>query len=368
MSAAQTRKDLDRKVKQRSDAEKKVGEYRSRESTKRAEANKARTAAMKASSQSTAKMKVSEADRRENDAIQAGKDAATWQKKVSSYGAEEIKLREKLAREEASERETAERNRKRDDARAEKVRSAERAEYERRIAAAESSAALARGVAEGVARQLPAPKPEKLRILMLGADSAGAVEGSDGLRIGREQQRIRNAVQAASHRDLIEFDARPAATTADLLDGITRFRPHVVHFSGHSNSEILAFEDDVDAPHAGVLVRGAAFARAIAATDDPPMLIVLNSCNSSAHLDKLVDEVAPFGIGMSDTIGDSDAIVYATQFYAAMANGQSIQSSHNSGIAALELAGLEGSELPTLESGPDVDPREAILVVGPLNG
>lgn len=365
MSAAQTRKDLDRKSKQRADAEKKAGEYRTKESAKRAEATKARAAA-KASAPSTAKTKNSEADRRENDSIQAGKEAANWQKKVSTYSGEETKLREKLAREEKSERETAERNRKRDDQHAKKERTAERAEYERRIAAAEASAAHARGVAEGVARQLPAPKPEKLRILMLGADSAGADAGQNGLRIGREQQRIRNAVQAANHRDLIEFDARPAATTADLLDGITRFRPHIVHFSGHSNSDILAFEDDIDAPHAGVLVRGSAFARAVASTDDPPLLIVLNSCNSAAHLDKLVDAVAPFGIGMSDSIGDSDAIVYATQFYAAMANGQSIQSSHSSGIAALELAGLESAELPTLESAPDADPRNAILVVAVL--
>ena len=34
-----------------------------------------------------------------------------------------------------------------------------------------------------------------------------------------------------------QVDVRPAATAADLLDGITRFRPHVVHFSGHSNDD-----------------------------------------------------------------------------------------------------------------------------------
>jgi hypothetical protein len=65
---------------------------------------------------------------------------------------------------------------------------------------------------------LRAAKPEKLRVLILGAGPAG------DLRVGREQKRIRAAVESALHRDLIELDVRPAATTSDLLDGITRFR------------------------------------------------------------------------------------------------------------------------------------------------
>lgn len=79
-----------------------------------------------------------------------------------------------------------------------------------------------------------APKQEKLRILTLGADRAGTEdEGNYGLRLGRQQLRIRKAIQMATHRDLIEFETRPAATVDDLLDGITAFRPHVVHFSAH---------------------------------------------------------------------------------------------------------------------------------------
>ena len=85
-----------------------------------------------------------------------------------------------------------------------------------------------------VVRQLRAPKPENLRVLILGASAEG------DLRVGREQKRIRAAVESALHRDQIDLDVRPAATTADLLDGITQFRPHVVHFrvtsTKHSSS------------------------------------------------------------------------------------------------------------------------------------
>jgi len=182
------------------------------------------------------------------------------------------------------------------------------------------------------------------------------------LRVGREQKRIRSAVESALHRDQIELDVRPAATTADLLDGITKFRPHIVHFSGHSNDDLIVFEEERDELHEGVVVTARAFANAIRATDDPPLLVLLNSCNSASQIDALVDQVVPFAIGMADSIADGDAINYAAQFYAAIANGQSINSAHLAGKVRLELDGLEGSELPSLAWALDVDPATTVLV------
>lgn len=77
----------------------------------------------------------------------------------------------------------------------------------------------------------------------------------------------------------------------------------------------------------------------------------------------LVEEVAPFAIGMANSIEDVDAINYAAQFYAAIANGQSIASAHASGQAALELAGLDRADVPTLTWADDVNPR--VLVKPP---
>ena len=82
----------------------------------------------------------------------------------------------------------------------------------------------------------------------------------------------------------------------------------------------------------------------------------------TGQIDDLVAQVVPFAIGMADSIEDADAINYAAQFYAAVANGQSINSSHLSGQAAHELDGLDSSDLPTLASAPDVDPSTTVLV------
>lgn len=346
MIASQLRGRLEQKRKQRLDADRKAGDARTKESTKRALAAKLRQAAAKATSVSTAQSKLREADRRDSEAAAAGKDGGNWQTKASNYAKEESALAAKLTKAELAQAHAAEKQR---------TKAAQRA--------AADHAALAtrldhtQETVEGVVRHLRAPKQEKLRILILAASAAG------DLRVGREQKRIRAAVESALHRDLVELDVRPAATTGDLLDGITRFRPHVVHFSGHSNTDLIEFEDDVDDPHEGVIVSARAFANAVAATDDPPLLVLLNACSSAAQIDALVDEgVAPLAIGMADDIADADAISYAAQFYAAVANGQSVQSAHVSGRAALELAGLDGADLPILASADGVDPAAAVLV------
>ena len=353
MSVSMYRGQLDRKRKQRLEADKKAGEYRAKESKKRAEAAKSRQVAGSTKSESTMRSKLREAERKEKEAETAGKDAATWQKRAAGYADDEVDITKKLERAVQSEAQAEERKRKREQQQTDRRAAAEQRSLETRVAQTEY-------VVTEALRQLPAPKPEKLRVLILGASADG------GLRVSREQKRIRQAVESALHRDQVELDVRPAATTGDLLDGITRFRPHVVHFSGHSNETLIEFEKDVDELHdEGAVVTAKAFATAVRATDTPPLLVLLNSCKSAAQVDDLVEDVTPFAIGMADSIEDADAINYATQFYAAVANGQSIASAHASGQAALELAGLDSADLPTLAWADDVDPRSTVLVKPP---
>lgn len=349
VGAQQYRSELERKRKQRVDAEKKAGENRAKESKKRAEADKARQEASKTKVASTQRSKLARANQRDKEAASAGSEANRWEAKAAGFRKQESDLQAKLMKAESAEAGAAEKKRKRDQIAADRRAAAERTTTSQRFERTERSI-------DEVLRVLRAPKPEKLRVLLLGASSEG------DLRIGREQKRIRAAVESALHRDLIELDVRPAATAHDLLDGITKFRPHVVHFSGHSNETLVVFEHEIDALHKGHIVTAAAFRRAIAATDEPPLLVFLNACKSAAQIDQIVAEIAPFAIGMTDSIDDGDAINYAAQFYAAIANGQSVRSAHLAGQAALELAGLAGADLPTLAFATDVDPATVILV------
>ena len=349
VGANQYRGELARKRQQHVAAQKKAGEFRVKEAAKRSDAMKARTAASKSNSASTVASKLREVDRREDEANSAGKEAGRWQTKAAGYAKDEASIQVKLARAEQSEAATAERKRVTQARREVQSANAQHSMITSRLDDHDEQLSV-------VVRELRAPKPERLRVLMLAASAEG------DLRVGREAKRIRAAIQSALGRDLIELDVRTSATTDDLLDGLTGFRPHVIHFSGHSDEDLVVFDNDVDDFNEGVVVDANVFARALRATDDPPLLVVLNSCNSAVQAARLVESVVPFAIGMSEEIDDGDAIVYAAKFYAAVADGQSIEAADRVGRVALELAGLPGHDLPTLASAADVDPAATWLV------
>lgn len=202
------------------------------------------------------------------------------------------------------------------------------------------------------------PDAEPLRILYLTAAPRG------DLRLDEEMRRVKAGVQAATHRDLVQIEHKPAATSSDLLDGLTRFRPHVVHFSGHANETVLELDTGNDKPGPGQRVSAAAFARAIGAVDAPPTLVVLNACRSEAQLAGLLDAV-PLALGMSDNIGDADAMAFAARFYAAVADGQSVEGAYRVAKVAMELSGLPDADLPILVNDPAVNPAEVVLVIPP---
>lgn len=150
MSASQYRSQLERKRKQRAEAERKAGEYRAKESTKRTDAAKARQAAAKARNETTAKSKLREAERRDKEAETAGKEVGRWQTKANGYAKEESSLITKLTRAEHSEADAAGRRQTRNQLQAERRAVAERASLDSRIA--ETEAAV-----DHVLRQVHAP-------------------------------------------------------------------------------------------------------------------------------------------------------------------------------------------------------------------
>lgn len=355
MSSQNFRNQIKSKQTKLKEARKKHAAESLKASQNRKDSAKAKQLAARSKGNAIQKTKLKEADRKEEKALKASVEAAKIQAKISTLENEIQSLEHKLAQAIAKDDKEVERKLKRDQDRADKEAARQQASLNNRLFRAESSLEQM--------RQLPEPKQEKLRILILGAAP------NQDLRVGREQQRIRSAVQAATHRDYIEIESYPAATTENLLDGISRFRPHVVHFSGHGNVGIIVFDEDQDVleptGNHGVPVKASAFANVISATDDPPLLVLLNSCNSASQADDLVEEVVPFAIGMASSIDDRDAIRFAARFYASIAEGQSIHSSYRVAKSDLELSGANGADLPTLSCSSDVDPSVIKLVQGP---
>ncbi len=352
MGVSQYSRDLERIRARRVNAEKKVGEYRRLESKKRAEADKAGSAAVKATSEAMRRAKLNEQSRRLTDARNAGKKAAEWQKTVESYSKRESSVARQLAKAQQGEAVKKEKKRQREYQEEMRRLRAMRASLDSRLADTERNV-------ENIMRDFPKPKKEKLRVLVLATNPHG------DLRSDKEQRRIEQAVRKSTHRDWIEMHYIPAATLEDLFDGIAEYSPHVLHFSGHSNGSCILLEQDIDKDNDGFPLFAGTLKQTLVSTDNPPLVVVLNSCKSAKQLNDLVGVEIPFAVGMLDSVGDLDAIAFSARFYANIANGQSLKSAVESAKAYLSALGSLDADLPFLRCAADADPRELILVQAP---
>jgi len=96
------------------------------------------------------------------------------------------------------------------------------------------------------------------------------------------------------------------------------------------------------------------------ATDSPPRVIVLNSCESSAAR-KMVLTVAKVVVSMSVSITDVAATAFAQQFYAALASGQSIKKAFEQGKIAVEAVSLSEANTPELFAQAGVNPANVSI-------
>jgi hypothetical protein len=339
----------------RSAEERKVADARKRQTKKESDAASYRSKAARTPSDATRRSHLRNADAAERAALSEANKVSQHTGKIASLAKKEADQAKRPDAAEKRDAAASERARRRQEQEARRARELERQDDLTQVAGLVSAAEerLAGQVAA-----LRAPKPELLRVLYVTASPAG------DLRVDEEIRRVKAAVRAATHRDLVEIEHLPAATTSDLLDALASFRPHVVHFSGHAAADELVFDTGADKRGPGQAVTAQAFAKAIGAVDEPATMVVLNACDSESQLSGLLS-VVPLAVGMSDSILDRDAMVFAARFYRSIAEGQSVGSSFEAACTQLELDGLPGADLPALVSGDGVEPAAVRLVVPP---
>lgn len=332
--------------------------------TAREAARKKRDQAGRSKSASTIRSLLSAAEREDKKVAAAEakiakgrKDQAAADKSIASKSAS-------MRTAEAAEKRTTDAAKKREDAR----RRGEELAHARQVARASTPPTQVRYV------HVPAPEPEKLRVLYLTANpeaTESTVTDPDGtvhehgtwLRVDQEVRQVRQSLRRSKYRDLVDVEHAPAATVADLIDGLNDRRPHIVHFSGHANQLGLLMENEAG-DEIGHDVEFALLTRILGATDQPPRLVVLNACESLDGAGDLL-RTAPVVIGMSDTIGDTAAIVFAAAFYAAIASAQSVASAVEQSKVKMAAASLDDAELPEIRCRDDVDPSTLVLVTPP---
>ncbi len=180
------------------------------------------------------------------------------------------------------------------------------------------------------------------------------------LRLDAEVRNVQEAIRASKFRDKVKIEYRPAADLNTLLDGLNDIRPQIVHFSGHGNNFGVATDSGRVRKSTTKLVSYDLLARALSATDHPPQVIVLNSCNSSSAK-KVILPIVGIVIAMQASVTDIAATAFAQRFYAAIASGQSVNAAFKQGQAAVVHVSISETDTPVLLHVPETNPAKIVL-------
>jgi hypothetical protein len=166
------------------------------------------------------------------------------------------------------------------------------------------------------------------------------------LDVERESTNIQNALADLIQRGLILVDRLPNPTLAELQRALRRHDYHIFHFVGHGDFDeataqgYLVFTDEQKQAAA---IPGDVLAQLLH-NERTLRLVLLNACEGSraaaanpfagvAQL--LVQQGVPAVIAMRHAISDDAAIAFSHEFYAALADGYSVDAAVTEGRVAV---------------------------------
>lgn len=177
----------------------------------------------------------------------------------------------------------------------------------------------------------PATAPPPVCLLVLAANPPSTAR----LRIDEEVRSIDQAIQRGHHRERFQLAAQWAVRATDLQHHLLRYRPAVVHFSGHGEAGALVLEDDAgDARPLQPDLLTSLFQQ----LGHHTRCAILSACYSQLQAEAIARHV-PCVIGMSHAVSDLAAIGFAVGFYEALVHGESVKTAFELGCQRFALAG-----------------------------
>jgi len=198
----------------------------------------------------------------------------------------------------------------------------------------------------------PKKVEKRLRIAFLATNP----DAAHALRTDIEMRDVAQAIRKTNYRDAVDTRYIPAARLGDLLDALNEFRPNIIHFSGHGGGQTLLFDNEAVYDDGGEEIDFGLINDVVSATDEMPILLVFNACDTLNGADIFLQNVNAV-VAMSDSIDDAAAVFFATRFYSAIANGQSVGTALKQGKLILKAAKFADADLPTAlcKSGVDIN-------------
>lgn len=183
--------------------------------------------------------------------------------------------------------------------------------------------------------------PEKIKVLFMASNPAGTGQ----LRLDEEARAIHETITKSKHRDSVEFVTRWAVRSSDLLQAINEVNPDVIHFSGHgTDTDELVLQNTDGSPK---LITKEAIVGTIATVSDKVRLVFFNTCFSFGQAEAIVERIEA-AIGMTTSIGDDAACVFASQFYSSIGFGLNLETAFKQAKAALLMEGIPEENTPEL--------------------
>ena len=182
-----------------------------------------------------------------------------------------------------------------------------------------------------------------IKILVLATNPKETVH----LRLDEEMRSIDQALQQSRFRDKFEIEQQWAVRVSDLQRLLLRYKPDIVHFSGHGSesSEIILEDSEGNSKP----VPASALSRLFSLVKDNIRCVVLNACYSEAQAEAIAQHINCV-VGMSRAIGDDAAISFSEAFYGALGDGRDIKTAFELGCNQIDLENLDEQDTPKLKA------------------
>lgn len=172
--------------------------------------------------------------------------------------------------------------------------------------------------------------PEKTRLLILSANPRPCGR----IQVDEEAREIYQKLDEGPYRERFEVQVHPATRPIDIQRQLLKYRPHIVHFTGHGHKKQRLILGGTSSR--GKTVDKHGLARVFALYKHHVQLVVLNACFTEA-LARSITQTVDYAIGAGKGIGDTAGVAFAGAFYRALSFGKSVKDAFASAQAELAL-------------------------------
>lgn len=185
---------------------------------------------------------------------------------------------------------------------------------------------------------------ERKSIVLIGTSPEDVGISIDRINYDKEFRKIEEVTQKKDNKYLKSPEMVLASRIEDLVNGLLRYKPQIVHISSHGFSNGLILEDDNGFP---VLIEAGAISNLFRQFSDHIRCIIFNCCESNL-IAKELSQYIDYVIGMEGCVLDDSAIVFAENFYNALSFGKNFKESYELAKNMLELKKLPDENIPKI--------------------